>query len=521
MKKRALLLLTGGLLALSSCDLSILDIAGGHTSSQLGPTDIGDISEIDESLKEQNGYRQVNSSISLEDYGYVSSMVALPSKGDVNILVLPIIIEGYELNDSTKTRYLSDIDKVFNGDTSDTGWESVRSFYEKSSYGQLRISATIADWYECGKTYSEIDRDHSSVNSAEGCSYVMRDAIREFEAGFAGDLSIFDSNRDGFYDGVWMVYSAPSNPNISSTLWAFTFWDYESTTTGEERNPNDPFGYTYCWASYDFMYEAYGSNNVDAHTYIHETGHMLGLEDYYETGNYNYSPCGFIDMMDNNVIDHNAYSKFSLGWVHPYLVQSAGEITIGAHWQTGDCIIIPTSDGYNGSSFDEYLIIELYDDGGLNYQDAHLGFPTGNGGYRLFAPKGPGIRVYHIDSRLALISGNSYRFIRYSDVLVDSVTQWTLRNTTNSFGEAYSGDDWFRLCTVITSPSSETPMAWRNTTLNDSHLFQVGDRFRTTDSAITAQFPNRSLANDGNRWAVSFEVTDIAEDGSSATLTFA
>ena len=39
--------------------------------------------------------------------------------------------------------------------------------------------------------------------------------------------------------------------------------------------------YVYCFASMDFMFEGYGKTGLDAHTYIHETGHAMGLNDYY------------------------------------------------------------------------------------------------------------------------------------------------------------------------------------------------------------------------------------------------
>ena len=55
----------------------------------------------------------------------------------------------------------------------------------------------------------------------------------------------------------------------------------------------------------------YGYGKVDAHTYIHEMGHMLGLPDYYDYS-FKSSPTGMYDMQDNNVGDHNPFSKMHL-----------------------------------------------------------------------------------------------------------------------------------------------------------------------------------------------------------------
>ena len=74
------------------------------------------------------------------------------------------------------------------------------------------------------------------------------------------------------------------------------------------------------------MYLEY-EDKLDTHTYIHETGHFLGLNDYY-SDTPTYSPIGKHDMMDANVGDHNSYSKMLLGWTKPYLVTGNGTIDL-------------------------------------------------------------------------------------------------------------------------------------------------------------------------------------------------
>jgi M6 family metalloprotease-like protein len=151
----------------------------------------------------------------------------------------------------------------------------------------------------------------------------------------------FDLNSDGCIDGVWLVYGCPDYSNVASltsNFWAYTYYDY--SIAGQSLTLSNPSAYHYCWASYDFMYEmqdSWGKNKVDAHTYIHETGHLLGLDDYYVASDKatNAGPMGAVDMMDANVIDHDAYSKFSFGWVKPYVVSSSCTIVLKAvilHW---------------------------------------------------------------------------------------------------------------------------------------------------------------------------------------------
>ena len=292
-KKFLLLLLGASCLALSSCQKTIFDIVGG-----LGG--IPGESDYVISLPDGN-YGQAMNTISMEDYSLNTGIVPTPAEGNVNILVLPIVIEDYGLSSSEKSKVLADLDLAFNGQAEETGWQSVSSFYEESSYGKLNFRATVAPWYDSGLTVAEIEHQNVSSDSAEGVSYLMRSAVEHYRSQSGNSLREFDSNGDGFLDAVWMVYSAPYDGSGASTVqWAFTFWDYEAAA---DASYSAPVGYAYSWASYEFLYEGYGRSSVDAHTFVHETGHLLGLNDYYDTSG-STSPTGYVDMMDANIIDH-------------------------------------------------------------------------------------------------------------------------------------------------------------------------------------------------------------------------
>ena len=63
------------------------------------------------------------------------------------------------------------------------------------------------------------------------------------------------------------------------------------------------------WVSYDFVNDKYldfyNYNKLDTHTFVHESGHLLGLNDYYcyDTEN-TWDPAGVLDMQSYNVGDH-------------------------------------------------------------------------------------------------------------------------------------------------------------------------------------------------------------------------
>jgi hypothetical protein len=175
---------------------------------------------------------------------------------------------------------------------------------------------------------------------------------------------------------------------------------------------NNKMPYTYCFASMHFIFEGYGDLGYDSHTYVHETGHALGLYDYYSTrsgsrgGNDSY-PFAGADMMDFNVGDHCSFSKYMMGWISPKAVISEpGEYRLKSSNDTGEFFIV--SNSFAGRPFDEYFIVEYITPTGLNYMDSKN--PYAGNGFQLFTK--PGIRISHIDNRgVRLINtGKTYVF---------------------------------------------------------------------------------------------------------------
>src|SRR5574344_1487142 len=66
---------------------------------------------------------------------------ALNSKGNLKALLLPVEVTDYPFSEKTMT----DMNLAFNGESADTKyWESVYSYYNKSSHGALSLKTTIA-----------------------------------------------------------------------------------------------------------------------------------------------------------------------------------------------------------------------------------------------------------------------------------------------------------------------------------------------------------------------------------------
>ncbi|MCH5180624.1 MAG: immune inhibitor A [Erysipelotrichales bacterium] len=351
----------------------------------------------------------------------------LASTGKIKALVLPIEFSDYPCSAASLAKYggcngiRADIKSTLFGKSEETTWESLSSFYKKSSYGKLNITGDVADWYRPELSAAQyalrlIDDPNNNTGVSDEILDLAVEAYRKTHT--KKEMDEFDSDGDGYIDAVYVIYTVPARTRIgkidtSDLFWAYAYWSNAHSDIKDNKPEELPVPYTYFWASVSFMYEdmkltedgeyvEYRDENgkyvPDAHTFIHETGHLMGLQDYYsydaQSGLDDFGAAGAIDMMDNNVGDHNAYSKMLYGWTEPYYITESTTITLKPFYSSGDFVLLNVN--WNGSMFDEYLLIEYYRPEGLNEYDSKHHFA---GNYPLVFQE-PGVKVYHIDSRL-------------------------------------------------------------------------------------------------------------------------
>lgn len=375
-----------------------------------------------------------NTIMTLQQYGDLNGMTyGLPSIGNSKALVIPVSFIDYKAPIMMK----SDLEKAFFGSSSDTGWESLSSYYYKSSYGKLNITGTVLDVYNTGRTSTYYEKKY---NSGQDADYeIIKSALEYYDDQINYDE--YDSNDDGYIDSLYIVYTTPLDFVNNDTLWwAYT---YEYLTEDQEFYDNVEVDF-YCFLGYDFLFEQTASGKpitLNTETIIHETGHMLGLDDYYDYDN-SVGPSGGIgggDMMDYNIGDHNAFSKLLLGWVDPIIVTDSQTVNLKSFAETGQCVIL--LDEFNNTYFDEFYIIDYYTPNGLNSIEA------GNQG--LFSTDG--IRIYHVDARIdptekeSLI--NIFKYDNsYTDHRLISLIQASGTNTIK-YGKFSTNDDLFKVST--------------------------------------------------------------------------
>ncbi len=353
----------------------------------------------------------------------IGDPLPIRSTGEYNLLVIPVQFSDKPISDEQMDR----LGKAFNGTSADTGWESVNSYYKKSSYGKLDMTFDVQKPFVTDKNYKYYE-DYSGKITVDGETITKTGDILLLELALAYyaqslDLTKYDTDNDGIIDAVYLIYSAPvtydSEANADSIYWAYV------TTYPTETQKYDGLevGY-YLFAGFDFMDEHTGNSNdtylgqdgytpykglkIMAETYIHETGHLLGLDDYYdyEDAKGSGEGLGGADMMDYNVGDHNAYSKLILGWVDPTVITTTQTVTINAFESSGQFLMVLLD--YDGTSFSEYLLIDLYANTGLN----SLGASQQNSllYYDATTKVGAeyGVRIYHVSSSIKTPYNDDY-----------------------------------------------------------------------------------------------------------------
>ena len=465
------------------------------TQSSTTTTDSNTTSNI-----EQLGYYKAetlryNVKDAQDSMGYYS----LNTTGRQKLLVVPVQLRGAT---QWTSNMLSRLESAFFGTPDETNyWESVSSYYSKSSYEKLTLEGEVIDPIQLNYSVSQL----SSYNRF---SDIISDYIvPAFDQQVNNQIKQeYDQDKDSYIDATIFVYS---NPYDGDAYWAWVWYLQD-----QNASISNPSVGNYMWASYEFMNDS-GTNRIDAHTYIHETGHLLGSDDFYS--NEDYDPVGDLEMQSYNVGDMGAFSKFQFGWSTPYVIDGSRdvvELTIGTSSLYSDAILI--NNNWNGSSLDEYLLIEYY----TPIQNNQLDSENSYNGSRMYTKSG--LRIYHVDARMAKLrkTYSGYSFVSYSDEINNDGyvyfpaasnlgADWTYFNDKSLFNS-------YKLVSLMQSDVVRGVSGARhfknNGTASNSTLFDINETFTANDTSFT----NGTNFNDGS--LIGYSVTLISKNDTYATV---
>ncbi len=327
------------------------------------------------------------------DQGYY--LDGCPTVGTPGVLVIPV--DFSDITAESKGYDISVIEKAFLKDGA-ADYYSVFDYYYISSYGKLELDITVLDfWFRPSNTseyYKNATMSYYGTEIDIGDQMILNEALAYLDTFM--DLSEFDSDGNGIIDAVVLISTVDVGEDNFN--WAYRYWNFYTDDNGEYYEYDGVSANDYLWASYQFLNEGYDEDGnvgydytdaVNTYTFIHEFGHILGADDYYDTA-YVVSPMGGCDVMDSMSGDHNAYTKFNFGWItSSRLVTTDSQVTLTleSFEATGDTIIIANNWDPSLGAYQEYFIVVYYKSEGLN---------SGDGGY--FSRDG--IIVYHVNASL-------------------------------------------------------------------------------------------------------------------------
>lgn len=352
------------------------------------------------------------------DQGYY--LDGCPTTGSPAVLVIPV--EFKDSLASTKGYSTDALAEAF-GKGGDTDYYSVYDYYNISSYGQLTLDITVLDYWFCPEYdstyYYNATYDYYGDEVAIGDQLILNEALAYLEGKM--DLSKFDSDGNNIIDAVVLINTL--DVGEEDFYWAYRYWNIYTDDEGYYYEYDGVSANDYLWASYQFLYESYDSKGeaiytdksvMNTYTFIHEFAHILGVDDYYDTA-YVGSPLDGSDIMDSMTGDHNAYTKFNLGWLtSSRLVVTDGSITLTLEdfSKNGDTIIIANNWDEKLGAYQEYYVLVYYTNNGLNAGDEYGYFSR------------DGVVVYHVNASL------------YKEE-IDTETYYDVYNTNTDVSDPY------------------------------------------------------------------------------------
>lgn len=294
-----------------------------------------------------------------------TSGAGLPSEGSPKMLVLLVEFDEYPARPGDTPEAMNA--RIF-GAGGQFPFESLRAYYTRSSYGKLNIQGNVLGWYKAGKRADVRE-------TREGREALIKKALLSYKG---HDFSQYDNNGDGTVDYFAVIWTGPTGE------WATFWWGVAPHFSDRDFRVGGRKLGAYTWQGAVSKWEDPDSA-FKIRTLVHETGHALGLPDYYD-----YKPgkgpdggVGNIDMMDSNHYDHNCFSKFMLGWIEPEIVRLGGDFKLPPASGSGKCLLL-LPPGRERDTFGEFFLVENRRRAGNDTEKGFIG----------------GLLVWHVDARL-------------------------------------------------------------------------------------------------------------------------
>ncbi len=375
-----------------------------------------------------------------------SGRKGMPTVGQVKVFALLI-----EFKDTLHVNSKDTInDALFGTPAAGSPYESLTAYYKRASYNQLTIGGTTLGWYKVNKNRADI------AQTTAGREAIIKEALQHFDSQ-GHNFKQYDNNGDGVVDYFMVFWTGADNG------WANFWWGYKTSFSDSSfKLDGVSFGnYSWQWES-----KPVGSA-FTPRVVIHETGHALGLPDYYDYDG-DQGPDGGLggaDMMDANRYDHNTFSKWALNWITPTVIGCGKKtVTLKDSGTTKDGIVI-WPDIHSQDVFGEFFVVQ-------NRQKTSndVDIPAG------------GLMVWHVDASLNA-DGKNY-----------------------SHNNSYTSHKLIRLMEADGKEEIEANLGF-----NAGDLYTAGKTFSPTSTPASTRYNGKSS---------TVKISNIVANGTQITATY-
>ncbi len=260
---------------------------------------------------------------------------SMPTHGEGKIAVFLIDFPDYRNENPLATvEYYGGL--YFSGGISNANveWDgvTVAGFYEEESYGKLRLSGKVFDWYTAKHERSYYD-DRKAELVIEAAEHYI---------GQGADFSQFDGDGDGVIDAITYHFAGEITEERNTPWYPGRCMHYG----GKIGNLQ--------FTTMVQLYERAGDGELIA-TICHELMHTLGMTDLYSE---RAEVLGVTDLMGRfNQRTINPYTKILLGWIDTVqlITENTTSIRLDPYGSVGDDVAIVATEF--GGFFDEFYIV--------------------------------------------------------------------------------------------------------------------------------------------------------------------
>lgn len=239
------------------------------------------------------------------------------------------------------------------------GTGSFRDFYLATSNGMLDVESTVYGWVMADSNYRYYGKT-SSPNYNLATRQLLLGALKDVNDSFDVDYSEFDSDADGFVDGVIIMHAGRGAEESSAPNSGDFIWSFRSTLSSSQQPTYDSVKVSAYAMFPEKRYRVSGDIMVGIGVMCHEFGHLLDLPDLYDVnyfsegaGNYSLMSGGTWLNAERTPCFNDAWSRIQLGWVTPVVLTGAGTQTLPYAVADSDMVY-----RINTSRSNEYFLLE-------------------------------------------------------------------------------------------------------------------------------------------------------------------